>query len=80
MPSHHIGQCWKIATAQRRADSLEKTLMLGKIESRRRKESSEDEMVGWHQQLNGHKSEQAPEIVKDWGAWSATVHVAKSWR
>ena len=64
----------------RRADSLEKTLMLGKIESRRRKELSEDEMVGWHQQLNGHKSEQAPEMVKDRGAWRAAVHVAKSWR
>ena len=32
-------------------DSLEKTLMLGKIESRRR--TTEDEMVGWHHQLNG---------------------------
>ena len=29
-----------------RADSLEKTLMLGKIEGRRR--WTEDEMVGWH--------------------------------
>ena len=28
-----------------RIDSLEKTLMLGKIEGRRRRE---DEMVGWH--------------------------------
>ena len=43
-----------------RADSLKKTLRLGKIESRRRRESSEDEMVGWHQQLNGHESEQGP--------------------
>ena len=31
-----------------RADSLEKTLMLGKIEDRRRKGVTEDEMVGWH--------------------------------
>ena len=31
----------------RRADSLEKTLMLRKIEGRRRKEQ-QDEMVGWH--------------------------------
>ena len=54
--------------------------MLGKIESRRRKESSEDEMVGWHQQLNGHESEQALEMVKDRGAWRAAVHVAESWR
>ena len=30
-----------------RTDSLEKTLMLGKIEVRRRG-STEDEMVGWH--------------------------------
>ena len=38
----------------RTADSLEKTLMLGKIEDRRRR----DEMVGWHHQLNGYESEQ----------------------
>ena len=37
-----------------RADSFEKTLMLGKIEGRRRKGMTEDEMVGWHHQLNGH--------------------------
>ena len=36
-----------------RADSLEKTLMLGKIEGRREKEMTEDEMVGWHHQRNG---------------------------
>ena len=33
----------------RRADSLEKTLMLGKIEGRRRSGGTEDEMVGWAQ-------------------------------
>ena len=32
----------------RNADSLEKTLMLGKIECRRRRAVKEDEMVGWH--------------------------------
>ena len=42
----------------RRADSLEKTPMLGKIEGRRRKGKTEDEMVGWHHQLNGHELEQ----------------------
>ena len=31
-----------------RADSSEKTLMLGKIESGRRRGSTEDKMVGWH--------------------------------
>ena len=42
------------------ADSLEKTLMLGKIEGRRR--GREDEMVGWHHGLNGHEFEQALEV------------------
>ena len=32
----------------RRADSFEKTLMLGKIDSRGRRGKTEDEMVGWH--------------------------------
>ena len=31
--------------------------MLGKIESRRRR-GTQDEMVGWHHQLNGHEFEQ----------------------
>ena len=34
-------------------DPFEKTLILGKIEGRRR---TEDEMVGWHHRLNGHES------------------------
>ena len=38
----------------RRANSLEKTLMLGKIEGRREKGMTEDEMVGRHHRLNGH--------------------------
>ena len=42
----------------RRADSLEKTLMLGKVEGRRRK-GRQGEMIGWHHQLNGHEFEQA---------------------
>ena len=42
-----------------RAESLEKTLMLGKIQDRRRRGVTEDEMVGWHHQLNEHEFEQA---------------------
>ena len=38
-----------------RADSFENTLMLGKIEGRRRRGMTEDEMVGWHNRLNGHE-------------------------
>ena len=42
-----------------RADLLETTLekMLGKIEGKE-KGTTEDEMVGWHHQLIGHKLEQ----------------------
>ena len=41
-----------------RADSLEKTLMLGKIESKRKKRAAEDEMLQQHHRLNGHEFEQ----------------------
>ena len=41
-----------------RADSLEKTLMLGKIEARKEKQAAENEMVRWHHQLNRPKCEQ----------------------
>ena len=37
-----------------RADSFVKTLMLGKIEGRRRR-GQQDVMVGWHHHLNGHE-------------------------
>ena len=39
----------------RRADSLEKTLMLEKVEGWEEKGMTEDEMVGWHHQLDGHE-------------------------
>ena len=41
---------------ERRANSLEKTLMLGKIEAGG-EGTTEDEMVGWHHRLNGHETE-----------------------
>ena len=50
----------------RRADSLEKTLMLGKIEGKRRR-GKQDEIVGWHHPLNGHEFEQAREDSKGQG-------------
>ena len=40
-----------------RTDSFEKTLMLGKIERQEEKGTTEDEMSGWHHQLNGHEFE-----------------------
>ena len=33
-----------------------------------------DEIVGWHQWLNGHEFEQAPGVVIDWEAWLAAVN------
>ena len=38
-----------------RADSFEKTLMQGKYWRWEEKGTTEDEMVAWHQRLNGHK-------------------------
>ena len=39
---------------------------------------TEDEMVGWHHQLDGHEFEQASVLVIGREAWCAAVHrVAK---
>ena len=40
-----------------KADLLEKTRTLGKIEGRKKKGMTEDEMVGWHHPPNGHEFE-----------------------
>ena len=45
----------------RRADSLEKTLMLGGIGGRRRR-GQQDEMAGWHHRLDGHEFESTPGV------------------
>ena len=39
-----------------RTDSLEKTLILGKIQGRKRRER-QDEMVRWHHQVDAHELE-----------------------
>ena len=41
----------------RRVDSSEKTLMLGGIGGQEEKGMKEDEMAGWHHQLDGRESE-----------------------
>ena len=43
-----------------RTDSLEKILMLSKIEGG--KGTTEDEMVEWYHRLGGHEFEQAPGV------------------
>ena len=57
-----------------RTASLGKTLILGKIEGRRRREPQRMRWLDEHHPLNGHEFEQTPEMVKDREAWFATVH------
>ena len=45
-----------------RTDSFENTLILGKIEGRRDKGMTEDELVGCHHRLSGHELEKAPGV------------------
>ena len=57
-----------------RADSLEKTLMLGKIEGKRRRGQ---QRMRWLDSITDSKDmslSKLQEIVKDRGAWGVAVH------
>ena len=63
----------------RRANSLEKDLDAAKDWGQKEKREAEDEMVGWHHQLNGHEVGKLWEFLLDRETWRAVVHgVAKS--
>ena len=63
----------------RRANSLEKTQMLGKMEGRRKRGQQRMRWSGSHHWLNGHEFEQVQGLVLEREAWHAAVHgVTKS--
>ena len=63
----------------RRTDSLQKT-DAGKDWRQEEKGTTEDEIVGWHHQFDGHELSKLQELLMDREAWHPAVHgIMKSW-
>ena len=57
-----------------------KTLMLGKIEGKRRRGRQRMRWLDGHHRVNDMSLRELWEMVKDWEAWHAAAHgVARSW-
>ena len=82
---HWKDGCWSwnsqhFGHPMRRANSLEKTLMLGKIEGKRRREWQRMRWLDIITNSVDMNLSKLQEIVKDRGTWHTAVHgVAKSW-